>query len=320
MVTSLEDTVGSDDYDEFGLLHENAAEWEIPFENQPVVSRHTFTLPTGQALSYLRWGEGESELVFLHGGAQNAHTWDTVLLALGRPAVAIDLPGHGHSDRRPDRNYGPWQNAEDVATLMESVAPAARCVIGMSLGGATTIRLAATRPDLCRRAVLVDVTPQINDPSRQLSTAERGTVSLIAEPPVYDSFDEMADAAVALSPFRAASGVRRGVRHNARRLEDGRWTWRYDLFGPPPGQSTSDADGSASRWVDFTSLWDDVSAITVPVLFVRGELSPFVLDEDIAEMQRRLAALDVVVVDGAGHAVQSDRPLVLTDLIRTFAL
>ena len=312
-MTSLRDSLDSDVYDEFGLLHENAAEWDIPLAGQPVVSRHSFMLPSGQALSYLQWGEGEPELVFLHGGAQNGHTWDTVMLALGRPAAAVDLPGHGHSDRRSDRDYGPWQNAEAVAPLMESVTPAARCVIGMSLGGATTIRLTAQHPDLCRRAVFVDVTPQINDQSRQLSTAERGTVSLIAGRPVYDSFDEMADAAVALSPFRGAAGVRRGVRHNARRLDDGRWTWRYDLFG----QSSNEG---APQWVDFTPLWDDVSAITVPTLLVRGGLSPFVLDEDAAEMQRRLPSLDVVVVDGAGHAVQSDRPLVLADHIRTFAL
>ncbi len=304
------DTLGSDDYDEFGLLHENAAEWNIPFADPPAVFRGALALPSGQTLSYVRWGEGDPELVLLHGGAQNAHTWDTLILALGCRAVAIDLPGHGHSDRRQDRNYGPWQNAEAVAAVMESVAPAARCVVGMSLGGATTIRLAAQRPDLCRRAVLVDVTPQINDPSRQLTTAERGTVSLIAGPPVYDSFEEMADAAIALSPYRAASGVRRGVRHNARRMDDGRWTWRYDLFGPPPGEQT---------WVDFTPLWEDVSAITVPVLFVRGGLSPFVRDEDIAEMQRRLPSLEVAVVEGAGHAVQSDRPLVLAELIRAFA-
>ena len=118
-VTSSRDTLDSDDYDEFGLLHENAAEWDIPFTGQPVVSRRSFTLPSGQALSYLRWGEGEPELVFLHGAAQNGHTWDTVMLALGRPAVAVDLPGHGHSDRRSDRDYGPWRNAEAVAALME---------------------------------------------------------------------------------------------------------------------------------------------------------------------------------------------------------
>jgi pimeloyl-ACP methyl ester carboxylesterase len=313
-MTSLDDTLSSDEYDEFGLLHENAAEWDIELDALPRVSRHRFELPSGQALSYLRWGEGEPELVFLHGGAQNAHTWDTVILALGRPAVAIDLPGHGHSDRRHDRNYGPWENALAVAPLVESMAAEGRTVIGMSLGGATTIRLAATRPEVCHRAVLVDVTPQINDPTRSLSTSERGTVSLIAGPPMYDSFEEMADAAVALSPHRGASGVRRGVRHNATRLADGRWTWRYDLFSPTPGQSDS------GKWVDFTSLWDDVSAISIPTLFVRGVLSPFVLNEDLHEMRRRMSTLDIVEVQGAGHAVQSDRPLELAALIRAFAL
>ncbi len=57
----------------------------------------------------------------------------------------------------------------------------------------------------------------------------------------------------------------------------------------------------------------------VPCLFVRGGLSPFVRDEDLAEMQRRLPRLEVVVVEDAGHAVQSDQPLVLADLIRAFA-
>src|ERR1700744_5165546 len=119
----------------------------------------------------------------------------------------------------------------------------------MSLGGATTIRLAAQYSDLFERAVIVDVTPQINDPSRQLTTAERGTVSLIAGAPIYESFNEMADAAVALSPNREAEGVRRGVRHNARRLDDGRWMWRYDLFGPAPGWS-AESSGEVVRWVD----------------------------------------------------------------------
>jgi hypothetical protein len=44
-VISLRDTLGSDEYDEFGLLRENAAEWGILFTGQPVVSRRSFTLP-----------------------------------------------------------------------------------------------------------------------------------------------------------------------------------------------------------------------------------------------------------------------------------
>jgi pimeloyl-ACP methyl ester carboxylesterase len=309
-LASVDETLGEDDYDEFGLLHENAAEWDLPFDDPPEVGRHRVELTGGQGVSYIRWGDGEPELVFLHGGAQNAHTWDTVLLALGRPAIAIDLPGHGHSDRRPDRNYGPWCNADAVAEVMAEVAPDAAAVVGMSLGGATVIRLAATRPDLCRRVVIVDVTPQANDSTRSMSTAERGSVALISGPPIYDTFEEMAQAAIALSPYRAASGVRRGVRHNAMRLDDGRWTWRYDLFGPRP---------EGAGWADLTSLWEDVGKIAAPVLLVRGGESKFVRDEDVDEFQRRLPGVRVEVVPGAGHAVQSDRPLELVRLIEDFS-
>lgn len=300
-----------EDYDEFGLLHENAAEWDLPHSADAALERGRFEPAEGGHLSYIRWGNEPPEIVFLHGGGQNAHTWDTVALALGRPAIAIDLPGHGRSSRRDDGNYGPWLNAEAVAPLIEHLAPDATVVVGMSLGGATTIRLAATRPDLCRRAVIVDVTPQINDPSRGMTTMERGSVALISGPPTYDSFEEMAEAAISLSPFRAASGVRRGVRHNAYRNTEGRWTWRYDLFGPRPDD--------AENWSDFTPLWDDVSAIEVPTLFARGGLSKYVLDDDIAEMQRRLPGIEVVTVDGAGHAIQSDQPLELVRLIEGFA-
>src|ERR1700728_2220627 len=95
-----------DDYDEFGLLHENAAEWGLT-PGPPVVVRREVEVAPGQLVSAIVWGTGPAEVVFLHGGGQNAHTWDTVALALGRPAVAIDLPGHGRSSWRPDRNYGP---------------------------------------------------------------------------------------------------------------------------------------------------------------------------------------------------------------------
>ena len=71
----------------------------------------------GRHLSALVWGEAPPELVLLHGGAQNAHTWDTVAMALGRPLVAIDLPGHGHSDAPAEGSLDVRSNAADVAAV-----------------------------------------------------------------------------------------------------------------------------------------------------------------------------------------------------------
>ena len=299
--------ITSADYDEFGMLADNAAEAGLPFTQPPIVVRRPFTGAPGQSVSAIVWGEAAPELVLLHGGGQNAHTWDTLALALGRPLIAVDLPGHGHSDRRADRDYGPWRNAQAVAEVIAAAAPSAAALVGMSLGGATAIRLASEHPDLVRKLVVVDVTPQVNDAVRNLSRADRGAVALVSRPPVFDSFESIAAAAVAASPGRRRSAVERGVRHNAVQLPDGRWTWRHDLFG----------ERRAAQF-DFTPLWQDVSAINAPLMLVRGADSKFVTDEDVAEFQRRQPGLRLEIVPGAGHAVQSDRPVDLARLIEEF--
>src|SRR5688500_2258454 len=110
-------------YDELGLFHENAAEFGLPYDGPPAVPRQSVAVAPGRNLSALVWGEAAPELVLLHGGAQNAHTWDTVAMALGRPLVAIDLPGHGHSDAPADGSLRVHRNATDVAEVVRQLAP-----------------------------------------------------------------------------------------------------------------------------------------------------------------------------------------------------
>jgi hypothetical protein len=90
-------------------------------------------------------------------------------------------------------------------------------------------------------------------------------------------------------------------------LHGGGWTWRYDLFGELP----------VSQF-EYTALWQDVSAIDAPVMLVRGGDSKFVTDNDVAEFRRRMPGVRTEVVAGAGHAIQSDRPLALAALISDF--
>jgi pimeloyl-ACP methyl ester carboxylesterase len=296
-----------DDYDEFGFL-ENSARWAgLRWEGGPKVARAEIRLASEARVSYLRWGIGDPELVLLHGAGQNAHTWDTFLLAADRPAIAIDLPGHGRSDWRSDRDYLPVTNAAAVIEAMEQVAPAARAVIGMSLGGLTAIGLATLRPDLVRRLVLVDITPA--PPSIPLAGAESQPmqVQLMSGPRTYPSWDAIVDAVHATMPRRSRLDVMPGVRHNARPLKDGRWVWRYDrLFGgvdPRP---------------QIETLWADISRLSVPSMLVRGALSPIVTDGAVAEFLRRVPGARVQTVADAGHSVQSDQPVRLADLVADF--
>lgn len=291
--------------DEFALLTEVADELGVPHDRVPPVTRSAVEVSPGQRISVLTWGESDPELVFLHGGGQNARTWDLVALLLGRPAIALDLPGHGHSSWRGDHDYGPVSNAHAVATVIERRAPDAAAVIGMSLGALTTIRLAAARPDLVRRAVLVDATPAASQAHARMTDRERGAVALIHGPRTFGTLEEMVAAAVAASPRRPAAAVRRGVVHNTRQLADGRWAWRYDR-----------SEGTLADWSAL--LWVDLATLSMPTMLVRGAESAFVGDADVAQARRRLPSLRVEVVEGAGHAVQSDRPAELASLIAGF--
>src|SRR5580692_442239 len=117
-------------YDEFAYFADNASEFGLPYDGPPTVRRERYEIEPGRALSALVWGSDSPQLVFLHGGAQNAHTWDTVALALGRPLSAIDLPGHGHSDAPQTSVVSIRDNAADVATVIRAAAPDASAVIG----------------------------------------------------------------------------------------------------------------------------------------------------------------------------------------------
>jgi pimeloyl-ACP methyl ester carboxylesterase len=290
------------EYDEFGLFRENAEEYGIPWQGPPKVRREFVDVGGGRRLSAVVWGDEPPELVLLHGGAQNAHTWDTVALALGRPLVAIDLPGHGHSDWRDDRSYWPVDNAAAVATAMRQLAPDPRLLVGMSLGGLTAVALAARHPELAPRLALVDVTPGVD---REKASP---IAAFIAGPERFDTFDEILERTVAFNPTRSESSLRRGILHNARENEDGSWTWRYDRVRLTEGESIP----------DFGALWDDVSKLTMPLMLVRGADSVVVGDEDVAELERRRPDVRVEVVEGAGHSIQGDRPVELARLIQSF--
>jgi pimeloyl-ACP methyl ester carboxylesterase len=315
---------GQVEYDEFGLFHENAAEYGLPFDRPPTVRRAFADVDRGRRLSALVWQDRDPELVLLHGGSQNAHTWDTVAMALDRPLVAIDLPGHGHSDGPGDRPGGQLDargNAVDVAAAIRQLAPVAKAVVGMSLGGLTTIALSAEAPELVRKVVLVDVLPGMKTRRAQhISDFVNGPAS-------FASLDELLERTARFNPARSRSSLRRGILHNAEQQPDGTWVWRWarhrrsavpanSAAAPAPADPASASEAAGTR---YGQLWEALSAITVPLLLARGMRPDSVLgDEDERELLRRLPSAQVIHVEEAGHSLQGDTPLELAAIVEHF--
>ncbi len=135
---------------EFAGIAESAAEAGLGQDAVPGVRRGWVTVPDDEPVSAVLWGSGPPEVIFLHEAGRSARAWDEVALGLGRPSVAIDLPGHGRSGWRRDGRYEPRRLAGAIAEAIRAFAPQASLVVGDGLGGRTALALITTpRPAFC---------------------------------------------------------------------------------------------------------------------------------------------------------------------------
>src|SRR5665213_2751610 len=285
-------------YDEFSLFHENASEWGLHLDH-PHVQRLFVAVDGLRQLSGLRWGDDDPDLILVHGGAQNAHTFDTVAIALDRPLLALDLPGHGHSDASPYRASAIASHALDLERAIERLTNVALPLVGMSLGGLCSILVAAERPDLVRSLVLIDITPGVNaDKAKHITDFVNG-------PRTFDNFDELLARTIEHNPTRSVSSLRRGILHNAVQQSDGSWVWRHQLHAR-----------SELTAPDTGDLWEKLSELAMPVTLLRA-IGPgsVVDDDDEEEFLKRLPGATVVHVADSGHSIQGDQPLVFAALL-----
>ncbi|WP_307785397.1 alpha/beta hydrolase [Microbacterium hibisci] len=321
----------SDPIDEFSFLPEQAAEAGIDGP-VPRGERLTLALRDGRTLSALRWAPAATPdaapvVTFLHGAGLNAHTWDTTVLSLGLPALAIDLPGHGDSSWRDDLAYVARALAPDVAAGIDAWTDTPQVLVGQSLGGLTAAAVAATRPDLVRELVVIDITPGV-DPNAGPTQIR----DFFAGPVDWASRDELVDRALA---FGLGGGTRRkaarGVYFNSRIRPDGRVEWKHHFAhlanaaaaaGPIPESLQPTASAPVEGPDAVSSVlgetgWEDLAGVTAPTTLLRGERG-YVTATDAGEFARRVPAASVVVVP-SGHNVQEEIPLELGARLRAIA-
>lgn len=120
---------------------------------------------TGVRLRTLRWGiptqSAQVPLVLIHGLASNALLWQGAaheFMTMGHAVVAIDLRGHGLSEK-PDDGYDMQSVTKDVVGVLRALADQGYdrpVVVGQSWGGNIVVELAHVHPELVRGVVAVD--------------------------------------------------------------------------------------------------------------------------------------------------------------------
>jgi pimeloyl-ACP methyl ester carboxylesterase len=298
--------------DEFSFLPEQAADAgiEAPI---PQGERLTLTLADGRTLSALRYGPSAGSrmpvVTFLHGAGLNAHTWDTTVLGLGLPALAIDLPGHGDSSWRSDAAYVARVLAPDVAAGMDAWTDGPQLLVGQSLGGLTAAAVAASRPDLVRELVVIDITPGIDSDAGPTQIRD-----FFAGPTDWGSRDELVERALAFGLGGSRRAAERGVYFNSRIRPDGRVEWKHHfahLAAAAGASSTAAVDGAPPAADALAAVlgeagWEDLANVAAPITLMRGDRG-YVTEADAAQFRERMPEASVITVS-SGHNVQEELP------------
>ena len=268
-------------------------------------ARCSSSVGDGRAAQRARVGDGAPELVLIHGGAQNAHTWDTVALALGRPLVAVDLPGHGHSDGvAVEPGHRGRGLARDVAVAIERLAPGRRGRRRDVARRADVDRArrpaARSRPQTRPRRHHARGQPREGQGHRRLRARAEDVPELRGAARPHDRAQPDPHRVVAAPRHPAQRGAAR------RRLVD---------VALPAARRP---DGDDSEIDAGSRLWDTLGAVTMPVMLARGMRPQSVVD-DADETSSAGSPRPGRALRRGGHSIQGDMPVELAASLAAFA-
>ncbi|MFP8876797.1 MAG: alpha/beta hydrolase [Myxococcota bacterium] len=255
----------------------------------------------GCRIHYLRWGEPERPgIVLVHGGAAHAHWWSFLAPLLPEYCVvALDLSGHGDSERRESYPREVWSR-EVLAVAEHAGMQTSPIVVGHSMGGFVTIVTAADYGDRIAGAIILD--SPVRMPDAEATEGASGTS--FRNPKTYPDVDSALERfrTVPDQPSSLPYVLDHVARHSLKRVEAG-YTWKFDpaIFERMTPRATA----------------EELPRVGTRVALFRAEhglVTPDIGDE-MYDLLGRVAP--VIEIPEAYHHIMLDQPLLLVTGLRT---
>jgi pimeloyl-ACP methyl ester carboxylesterase len=250
--------------------------------------------------------------LYLHGlgGASTNFTDLAALLSPWLAGEAIDLPGFGRSGPPPDRDYSIEAHARLVIRYLEQSGRGPVHLVGNSMGGAISIRVAARRPDLVRTLTLVS--PAV--PDLRLRRSSDWLLPLLLVPGVGARALARLDA---MPPERRVRGVIELCFAHPELVPDNRLAEAAEELSQRRGHPwAAEATLRSFRGLVLTylasgsrSAWRLLGQIEAPALVVWGTADRLVHVSNAARVAATLPDATLLVLPDVGHTAQLEDPI-----------
>jgi esterase len=251
----------------------------------PATYTDRYVTVNGLRLHYLEWGVAtKPAMILLHGIAKHAHTFDHIADDFARDyhVLAVDMRGHGDSGWSPEGAYLVEDYVKDIEGLVRQLGIRRVTLLGNSTGGRVVQVFAGMHPDLVERLIVEDVGPE-----RPQDIADSFARQVRQEADGWASEDELVKQLVARSQRTPEPLLRTYAHFGTKRREDGRLVWKRDP--------------NLVKGFVVTELWELISKITSPTLYVIGGASRIVPVATQERLKQTLPNVEIVTMPGLGH-------------------
>jgi pimeloyl-ACP methyl ester carboxylesterase len=252
-------------------------------------------------LNYKVFGEGDP-VIILHGLFGMLDNWKSFARKLAQDfsVYIIDQRNHGHSPHLPSINY--HELSEDLHFFMDYHWIEKAHLIGHSMGGKTVMQFALDHPEKVDKLISIDIAPGKNRDRHthimeELLRLDLGT---------YNARNAMKQD---LQLFIENQDVLQFLLKNLSfSREVNSFKWKMNL--PVLYEYLEDILASVEARQPYPN----------DILFVLGENSDYVNDEDKEHTKKIFPAARFEMIENAGHWVQADQPTVLLEIIKSYLM
>jgi len=251
-------------------------------------------------LNYKTLGEGKP-LIILHGLFGSLDNWLTIAKELTEnhnyKVYLVDQRNHGHSPHSDEFNYGAM--AEDLNEFIEEHGIENPSILGHSMGGKTAMKFALNHADKWDKLIVVDISPKAYPVHHDVILEGLNAIDV-------HNLKSRGEADKQLAEHISDFGTRQFLLKNLSRRKEGGFEWKINL---PVIEKNIEIIGEGM---------EEQLAIEKDVLFIRGEKSDYIKDEDNILIVQHFPNSKIETIKGAGHWVHAEQPEALLNTVTDF--